>query len=298
MGEGSKTQTQILRMPEAFRARGGRREAVLVVVQGEEIGRRHPLRAERVVLGRDPQRADLVLSDPSVSGRHALLQSDPGAGRYVIRDLGSRNGTFVNGGPVDAAVLQDGDKIFAGGTVLKFTFHDSIEDRFHGELERLMHLDSLTGLYVRRWFDREYPRAFDRAREQGRSLCVAMLDLDGLKPINDRHGHQMGSHCISEAGRIIKACLPPGGAGARFGGDEFVVWLAGVTLEEALELAEDVRARIEDFDFGRGELDVRPTVSVGVAALGPAVSGPEHLLRRADDALYRAKQAGRNRVSR
>jgi diguanylate cyclase (GGDEF)-like protein len=296
--EGRKTQTQVLTMPEAFRAKGGRRRPVLVVVQGDEIGRRYLLNERRLIVGRDPDRAQLVLADPSVSGKHALVVVDPETDRYGIIDLGSRNGTYVNGSRLQSGGLRDGDKIFIGSTVLKFSFHDSIEEQFHGELDRLMHLDSLTGLYVRRWFDQEYPRVFARARSSGRPLCVAMMDLDGLKDVNDEHGHQLGSHCIAEAGKIIKTALPDGAAGARFGGDEFVAWFADLALAEVLEAAERIRVRIEKFDFQRGDVVVRPTISIGVAELTGPSGGAEELLRRADDALYRAKRRGRNAVSR
>jgi diguanylate cyclase (GGDEF)-like protein len=296
--EGRKTQTQVLSMPEAFRARGGPRQPVLVVVQGDEIGRRYLLNERRLIVGRDPDRADLVLADPSVSGKHALVVVDPEADRYGIIDLGSRNGTYVNGTRIQSGGLREGDKIFVGGTVLKFTFHDSIEEQFHGELDRLMHLDSLTGLYVRRWFDQEYPRVFARAKSGGRPLVVAMLDLDGLKGVNDEHGHQLGSHCIAEAGKIIKTCLPEGAAGARFGGDEFVAWFTELAVDEVLAVAERIRVRIEKFEFRHEDVVVRPTISIGVAELLAGVAGPEELLRCADDALYRAKRRGRNAVAR
>ncbi len=296
---GSKTQTQILSMPDAFRGKGGRRQPVLVVVQGEEIGRRYLLNEARLVLGRDPVGAQLVVSDPSVSARHAALSVDLDEERYAIRDLGSRNGTFVNGVRVRSGALRDGDKVFVGATVLKFTFHDSIEDRFHGELDRLMHLDSLTGLYVRRWFDQEFPRVFEQALSRGRLLCVAMMDMDGLKAVNDRHGHQLGSHCISQAGRIIKQCLPASGAaGARFGGDEFAAWFCDAAIEDVLDVAESIRRRVQAFEFREGEVVVEPTMSIGVAALSSDVSSPEELLRLADEALYRAKKNGRNTVCR
>jgi diguanylate cyclase (GGDEF)-like protein len=294
----TQTQTQALQLPEAFRSRGGPRQPVLVVVQGEEIGRRYPLETGRLVVGRDEDRVDIAIADPSVSARHALLVIDPENDRYGIVDLGSRNGTYVNGSPVETGALHDGDKIFLGTTVLKFTFHDSIEEQFHGEIERLMHLDSLSGLYVRRWFDQEFPRAFARARDGGGELSVAMMDLDGLKAINDRHGHQLGSHCIAEVGRHIKASLPAGASAARFGGDEFVAWLPGGDLGDALATAERIRRRVEEADFRRGAIAVAPTISIGVASFGPDVQGPDDLLRRADEALYRAKKAGRNAVSR
>jgi two-component system cell cycle response regulator len=269
------------------------RTPVLVVIQGEEIGRRIPLSGAEHVLGRSEEHADLCIADRTVSSRHARIERDPTTGGYRLYDLGSRNGTFVNRFSVESVALHDGDKIFLGQTVLKFTFHDPIEASFHGELERRMHVDSLSGLYGRRWFDQEYPKAVLRARSEGRPLCVLMMDMDGLKPINERHGHQMGSHCIAEAGRLILRVLPASAAGARFGGDEFVVWMGDCDLDDALDVGESIRRRVSSHDFGVGL--VRPTLSIGVAALEGQESA-EQLLRRADEALYRAKKSGRNRV--
>ena len=293
---GHETDTQVARWREPAEAGERERTPVLIVIQGDEIGRCYPLHRERLVLGRSTRRADLVVPDPTLSGVHVRFELDAQGRRCTVRDLGSRNGTHVNGDRVDVSPLQDGDKLFVGATVLKFTFHDPIEERFHGELEQLLHVDSLTGLFVRRWFDRELPRAFERARVEGAPFSVLMMDLDGLKPINDRHGHQLGSHCIAEAGALIRQSLESRGAGARFGGDEFVAMLPGQGLDDALDLAERIRARIEAHEFREGDVVVTPTISIGAAALDTELR-PEELLRRADDALYRAKKAGRNAVS-
>ncbi len=298
MGDATRTETQVLELGNSVQEKVGRRTPVLVVVQGPDIGRRFLLNERRLILGRDAERANLVISDPSISGKHALLQVDADNERYGLIDLGSRNGTFVNGKRAETAPLRDGDKIFLGGSVLKFTFHDPIEAQFHGEMDRLMHVDSLTGLYVRRWFDQEYPKAFEAAERAGTPLCVLMMDMDGLKSINDRHGHQLGSHCIAETGKLIKACIESNGSAARFGGDEFVAWLSPCDLEQALEVAEEIRVRVEGFEFRLGDVVVAPTLSVGAAPLEPGVGSPEALMRLADDALYRAKKAGRNVVSR
>jgi diguanylate cyclase (GGDEF)-like protein len=123
-----------------------------------------------------------------------------------------------------------------------------------------------------------------------------MMDMDGVKPVNDEHGHQFGSYCISEAGKIIKRCLPVGSSGARFGGDEFVAFLPGFELDAACELAELIRSQIECFEFKMNEICVAPTISIGVAELQAGVQSAEELTRLADDALYRAKKAGKNQV--
>jgi diguanylate cyclase (GGDEF)-like protein len=270
---------------------------VLVVVQGEDLGRRYPLTERRHLLGRDPRQANIVVADAGVSGKHAMIQLDHEGGRYGLIDLASRNGTFVNGKRVEGAALREGDKIFLGKTVLKFTLHDSIEEDYHSQLDVMMHVDSLTGLYVRRWFDDHYPKAFARAREADVPLCVFMMDMDGLKAVNDKHGHQMGSFCISEAGKIIKRHIEPNGMGCRFGGDEFVAFLRGFATDDGLDLAELIRRDVSDFEFTKNGVTVAPTISIGVASLGPEVANADDLTRMADEALYRAKKAGRNVVA-
>jgi diguanylate cyclase (GGDEF)-like protein len=289
-------ETQILVRGEAVTQDEKPRIPVLVVVQGEEIGRRYLLNEPRLILGRDPQYAQLVVPDSSVSGKHVMIQVNPESDRYGFLDLGSRNGTLLNGSRAESGALRDGDKLFVGTTVLKFSFHDAIEEQFHSEMDRLMHVDSLTGLYMRRWFDIEYPKAFLKACSQQRPFSVLMMDMDGLKAVNDTYGHQMGSYCISEAGKIIRRSIGPGGRGARFGGDEFVAYLVDFEIDRALEVAETIRFGIDDFDFRKGEISVSPTISIGVAERGIQVNNPEELARLADAALYRAKQAGRNVV--
>lgn len=285
-------------LPSEREAQGPRRP-VLVVVQGEEIGRRYLLNEPRLVIGRDPRQSDLVLPDRSVSARHAEFQLEPEEGTSCrIVDLESRNGSWRNGEAVESASLRDGDTLRFGTSVLKFTFHDAIEESFYGELDRLMSHDELTGLYVRRYFEREWPRAFARAREEERPLCVAMLDMDGLKAVNDRMGHQAGSAWIAEVGRRIRHALPEEGAAARFGGDEFVAWLPEHDLEAGEEVAEKIRRAVSREPVEWEGQTLYPTVSIGVAALEPGVSRAEELVRLADEALYRAKKAGRNTVSR
>jgi GGDEF domain-containing protein len=271
-----KGETQVLRIAQKLRSEAKQRTPVLVVVQGDEIGRRFLLNQRHLILGRDPKCADLAISDPSISSKHAMLQVDPTSGRFGVMDLGSRNGTFVNGVPAESSALREGDKIFLGRTVLKFTFLDDIEQHYHRQLDQLIHLDSLTGLYARRWFDHEYPKAFERARLEQLPFCVLMMDMD----------------------KLIKATIEPNGVGARFGGDEFVAFVHNAGIDEGLELAEEVRQGIEAFEFRREEIRVAPTISIGVAELEPGISRPEELTRLADDALYRAKKAGRNTVER
>jgi len=181
--------------------------------------------------------------------------------------------------------------------VLRFSFQDAIEEKFHDKIDVLMNVDALTGLLVKRAFDLELARSFDTARRTGRALVLLMMDLDGLKSINDNRGHQMGSLCIAEVGKIVGEEVAPVGRACRYGGDEFIAYVE-VAESRAAEVAERIRARVESFEFVRDGVRVHSTISIGLAELQAALATPDHLLQAADEALYRAKRAGRNQVAR
>jgi diguanylate cyclase (GGDEF)-like protein len=276
-----------------------RRTPGLVVVAGADIGKRHPLPAGGLVIGRDPHAAGLVLVDPAVSARHCVVELVGGPrGSFRVSDLGSRNGTFVNGEKVGERTLVEGDKIFVGETVLRFSLQDEIEEQFHDRIEVLMNVDALTGLLVKRAFDLELARAFEAAKRSGAPLALLMMDLDGLKSINDVRGHQMGSLCIAEVGAMIRQEIAKAGRACRYGGDEFIAFAEAQGVEGAEAIAERIRARVEGYEFVRDGVRVTTTISIGVAELHAGLATPDHLLQLADEALYRAKRAGRNRVSR
>ncbi|MFI5315422.1 MAG: diguanylate cyclase domain-containing protein [Myxococcota bacterium] len=275
-----------------------RRTPGLVVVHGADIGKRHALAAGGLVIGRDPQVAGLVLVDPAVSARHCVVELEPETGAFVVSDLGSRNGTFVNGEKVSEWSLAEGDKIFVGETVLRFSLQDAIEEKFHDEIDVLMNVDALTGLLVKRAFDLELARAFEAAVRGGAPLSLLMMDLDGLKSINDVRGHQMGSLCIAEVGKIIHQELARIGRACRYGGDEFIAYVEAQDIAGAEAVGERIRARVAGCEFIRDGARAATTISIGAAELRSGLPTPDHLLQLADEALYRAKRAGRNRVSR
>jgi diguanylate cyclase (GGDEF)-like protein/PAS domain S-box-containing protein len=153
------------------------------------------------------------------------------------------------------------------------------------EAQAQAYADDLTGLANRRAWDAQVPREIARARRSGTPLSVAMLDLDGLKAINDAKGHQAGSNALKHAAAAWSGAVRESDMVARFGGDEFAVVMPDSTLEQALAAAERLRAAI-----GPGL-----TTSVGVAQWDREESA-QALVERADSALYAAKRAGRDRV--
>jgi len=199
--------------------------ASLVVVGGPDVGKRARL-GRGVEVGRDPTAA-FPLSDESVSWRHFRIE-DRGAGEWALVDMGSTNGTIVNGERRNEAALKPGDRMFVGKTILEFQQQDAIQEGFSAEVERLLNIDELSGLWVRRRFDTQL-LATVAAVQRGTIpvVSVIVMDLDGVKPINDTHGHEMGAFVIGEAGRVIGATLSGRGFATRFGGDEYAAALPG-----------------------------------------------------------------------
>jgi len=278
-------------------ARAQRKQAALVVLQGleSEIGS-HVMLDRTITIGRDPK-AELPLQDEGISRRHCRIAFEATHNAFFVEDLNSTNGTLLNGERIDTPTrLEAGDRIFLGACVVKFTYADAHEVGYHARMDALVGTDDLTGLIAKRRFDAAYVRAVDDARVTRSALAVLMLDLDGLKAINDAHGHPVGAHTIAEVGKIIGQVVSAHGAACRFGGDEFAAFLPGVSKRQGKELGESIRALIAGHRFEKDGVIVQPTISIGVAAFPDDGTTAELLLRKADEALYRAKKTGRDRV--
>jgi diguanylate cyclase (GGDEF)-like protein len=162
------------------------------------------------------------------------------------------------------------------------------------QLEQLSRTDPLTGLANRRYFLEVVEEAFAVAVGEGTPLALLMLDIDHFKRLNDTRGHQAGDAVLAKLGDLLLDC---DGFAARYGGEEFAIVLMERTLTEAVQTAETLRQAITALTFDPPLDDLHLTASLGVAALPhPEIETLTQLIREADDALYRAKHAGRNRV--
>jgi len=169
----------------------------------------------------------------------------------------------------------------------------------HARLRESSQRDALTGLHNRSHFRDRFDALLRQAREHRRPLSLLMIDLDNFKSINDRYGHLIGDECLRWAARTLGHALRPHQDAllARFGGEEFVVVLPGLDLTAATRVAEDLLQHLRDAPFRSGSYEITVTSSIGVHAVGtPTFTGIDPLLQLADQALYRAKAAGRDCV--
>ena len=274
------------------------RMPVLVVMRGAEVGRRYLLNEPSLVAGRSAERVQLAIhGDPQVSAVHCMLERTRDGVAWEIVDLQSTNGTLLGERRVERATLSEGDRIVLGATILKFTYHDALEAEFHQTVDHLMNVDDLTGLPVQRVYQQRVEELLRRASAETQPLAVFMMDLDGLKRLNDTHGHLVGERSIAIVGQRLGAIVnEAGGVVSRFGGDEVSACAPGRGAAAARALGERMRAAVADEPIVCDALSVRPTMSVGFACHPEAGATIEVLTRRADEALYRAKAAGRNCV--
>ncbi len=270
------------------------RRPTLVVMSGGAVGTRTRLTGN-VTLGRDPTNA-IVLPDAGVSWRHARIEDRGDA--WVLIDLGSTNGTKVNEHRGDEHTLAHGDRVTLGRTLLRFDMQDHVDQAYDEQVERLLHVDDLSGLFVRRRFDQELARALAAAALDGSNVSLLVMDMDGIKAINDRHGHLFGAYTIGETGRVIGRVLGRRGMGSRFGGDEFCALLPAHDLAQGYAVGEEIHAAVNAHTYQREGVPLRPGISIGVASFPEVGGDAEKLFQSADEALYRAKQGGRNRVMR
>jgi len=159
------------------------------------------------------------------------------------------------------------------------------------------HTDPLTHLANRRSFDIELTRRIAQRQRQGTPLCLLILDVDHFKTINDRHGHQVGDGALKVVSQTLTDLVGHRGTVARFGGDEFAVSLPGLPLADATTLAEQIRTALAGGVHLIERFEIKLTVSIGMAE---ALSDDDEasLMKRADSALYAAKEGGRNRSYR
>ena len=189
-----------------------------------------------------------------------------------------------------------GDRLKIGPTIFKFLSGQDVEAQYHEEIYRMTIIDGLTQVHVKRYLLEALDKELMRARRHARDLSFLMLDIDHFKKINDVHGHLAGDYVLKEVARIIQQRIRRDEVLARYGGEEFAIILPETTLEGAFALADGLREKIEQSRFVFQNETIRVTISIGGALLQESDRTSLDLIKRADEKLYEAKRAGRNRV--
>lgn len=287
--------TTILKKTDRKKPIVAEKQASLTIIKGNQLGQIYILDDEKVIGRCDG--ATIILTDSGISRRHLLIQKQDNT--FKATDLNSTNGTEINDAKItDSCQLKDGDKIRIAGTVFKFSYHDKEETRYHQQVRTLIVKDGLTKIYNKRYFSETIEKEFNFAKRNENPLSLILFDIDHFKSFNDNYGHQAGDFVLAKIAELINPLARNYDTFARFGGEEFALLMRDTTLSDAVLLANRMRQIIADRKFYYKDLKLQSTISLGVATYNAysTIGDHHHLISIADNYLYEAKHAGRNRV--
>jgi two-component system, cell cycle response regulator len=298
VAEDEKTRvTTVVQPTPSTGEREGMGADCLVVIYTKEptmMTKRFPLDVGVLRIGRGSEN-QIILEGDSVSRRHARVEMR-GDEWYVV-DENSTNGTFVNDEQIKGDWrLENGDRVKVGPTIFKYLSGKDVEAQYHEEIYRMTIMDGLTGAFLKRYLVEALDKEIMRARRHERPLAFIMFDIDFFKRINDTQGHLAGDHVLKELAKVVLGRIRRDEVFARYGGEEFALLLPETSLEGALQLAEELRAKVEGSKFVFQGESIPVTISIGVALLLAAHRTAEDFIGSADEKLYQAKRSGRNRV--
>jgi two-component system cell cycle response regulator len=279
------------------RARVAVERRTLTIIGGTQAGQSFTLTASQHVVGRG-EGADFQVSDPDVSRLHARVSMADGGG-YQVDDLGSMNGTFVNGQRIKRCHLAVGDRIQCGpNLVLRFAVTDDIEEELHRRMYESSTHDQLTRVFNRRYLMQRLAAEVAHARRQGQALAVVALDPDGFRKVNDVHGHMVGDVALRAIAARTARIIRTEDVFARYSAGRFAILSRATSTEGARVLAERLRTAIHDLEIPVEGPPIRLTASFGAVSIEelPTQAPPAELLSRADARVSLAKSLGRDRV--
>lgn len=270
----------------------------LIIFSGTNSGRRHKLRCGITTVGRSPT-TDISLNDDRVSRLHCIIEWT--GDTITIEDKGSTNGTFVDSCRVSRAILTPGVFFQLGHSMMKIEYKTEAEIRLEESLLYSATFDTLTGIFNRYHFIKLASMEVAYAGRHMLPVGIIMADIDDFKSVNDTYGHQWGDFVLSKFANIVIENKRTEDLVARYGGDEFIILPRGEASRDALHAyCERIRHAVEDFKFSFDSAPVGITVSIGFHLKKIDRDDPEsmvsELIHDADQALYLAKEKGRNRT--
>jgi len=272
----------------------------LLVLSGPQFGELFDLEAGREArIGRRPE-AEVYLHDDGVSRQHATVL--PEGAEAVLRDLGSQNGTWVDGKRIEQVRLLDGQRFHVGAhTAVKFVCSADAEAEVQRKLAQGALLEPLTGLYNRRHFLERLSGELAAAQRHSRALSLLLVDVDHFRRLNEAHGTAAGDEALRMLSRVVQGAVRREDVVARLGGEELAVLARETGLSGARALAERIRRAVERSRCSFEGHELALTVSIGVTVSDGLTAFERgrteaQMLEAADRALSRAKQGGRNTV--
>lgn len=295
----SEDKTAVHRISDLLGTAASKSSAYLIIISARsaaQVGRMLKLDKGELVMGRAPD-TQLQVEDDGISRKHCKIAQAPN-GHFQLIDLGSTNGTFLNGRKVNVATLEDGDKIQLGAnTVVKFSLQDELEEQYQKSIYESATRDGLTRLFNKKYFLDTLRKEFAYCLRHRVPMSLVMLDIDHFKKINDTYGHPAGDYVLQRVAAKISDTVRQEDLFARYGGEEFCLLLRESEADNALRCAERCRRAVDGGQFIFNGTPIKVTVSLGVATLFDSdFTQPEELIAAADKYLYRAKKSGRNRV--
>ena len=271
--------------------------ACFLVVGGDLNGTIFDLLPGETVVGRNPD-CTIPLDFQGISRQHFKVNVD-GSDNVTVTDLGSSNGTYLNNQKLaEPNPLKKGDMVKIGSIALKFLPKGDTERLTYDKLHQEANTDGLTKCYNKMYFNGKLDLEVKKSKVTGNPLSLVIFDLDHFKHLNDNYGHDAGDYVLKELAQLLRDNgIRKGDVFARYGGEEFVVLLPKTNLKQAFEISERLRKLIENFQFVYDNKRLPVTASIGVADYRQGVNTGTDLFKRADSAVYKSKEGGRNQVN-
>ena len=269
------------------------KSAALLAVGGEINGNIFDLADGEITLGRGAE-CGICLEYAGISREHLkVVVKDE---KVALYDLQSRNGTFLNNEKISKPLLlKKGDIIKIGSIALKYLPKGDPERLTYDKLQREANTDGLTQCFNKKYFNKNCELEVKKSKVTGTPLSLILFDLDHFKSLNDNYGHDAGDFVLKEMSDLVrKHAIRETDLFARYGGEEFVILLPEINLKKAFQIAEKIRMTIESFKFIYDKKELPVTCSIGVADYRRGVENGKDLFKRADTAVYKSKDNGRN----
>ncbi len=266
----------------------------LRIIYPESQCKCYELQDKPLTIGRGND-ADIKLNDDLISRNHCKVSilND----QLIVEDLGSTNGTLIDGKTISCQVLKFDERLQVGPYVMKIEHKDPHEVQFEKNLFTAATTDGLTGLLNRRCFNERSLQQLENCSSEQQQFSLVMLDIDHFKQINDCYGHPAGDKVIKSIAGMLNNNKRCNDLIGRYGGEEFIMMLPQTCSKEAAAFCERIRSNIENLSIRYEEHHIRVTVSIGIISLTSSTEkNMETLIEMSDHCLYQAKNQGRNRI--